>query len=262
MNMYIFDINKSLATPGSIINTEFQTFFKDWMIGKYIILVTESEKKATVTQIGEDIWTTSNLVYQLNANIQYRHHGEAITRRGANDRIKADILDDAKWCTDSWTIDGNVIYFGTDAQTITKLSNEWNTLYNTHTIHQTTTYTDTWDILKKEDHGQTPSTTIEVKIKEIASIWKSQKEKDSRYDWESLITSIKTNGLIHPLKVRKISTNDFTSIDNNQCFNSYKELYGNNVVDMYALIDGSHRLRVLKDLYGEDHIIKVDVSNI
>ena len=152
MNIYLFDINRTLAPSGSNINSEFQTFFIDWMTDKHVILVTESEKNDTVSQIGEVIWTASKRVYQSNANIQYRGSTGPdamwLSQRGANDRIKSNVLDDFDYYrTNHWNT-CHVTYFGTDSQTIEKLENEWNTSNKTYTVHQPNAYTDTWDILK------------------------------------------------------------------------------------------------------------------
>ena len=88
--------------------------------------------------------------------------------------------------------------------------------------------------------------TVEVALKDITPTVPhenvslnslSDKKKNSPYDWGRLTDSIKKNGVRFPLIVRKLNT------------------------DNYVLIDGNHRLRVLKELYGEEYKIKVRVMN-
>jgi hypothetical protein len=157
MNTYIFDIEQSLTPLGTNINTEFQTFFIEWMIGKNILLVTSAEKDDTVSQIGQTMWEGCTRIYQSNANIQYRGRTTSAPRPGGinqkalsvrGDRNKSLILDDVDYYTTTHFNTCHVTYFGTDSQTIEKLENEWNTSNKTHTVHQTNTYTDTWDVLK------------------------------------------------------------------------------------------------------------------
>jgi len=270
MDIYLFDVEQSLAPIGSNMNSEFQSFFIEWMKQKNIMLVALSERTDTVSQIGQTLWESCTRIYQSNATKQYRGHVRSHTNNvgGINGnflshdetKIKSDILDDIEYATSRWWINGNIIYFGTDSQTIEKLENEWNNSKLTHTVHQPTTYMNTWDILKQVDHGQDTRTIIEVMLKEVISL-RHTGDKHNLFDWESLITSIKNDGLITPLNVRKIITSDHDSITDSVVFNMYKKLYGNDLLNMYTIEDGSHRLRVLKDLYGGDYKIKVNASN-
>lgn len=56
------------------------------------------------------------------------------------------------------------------------------------------------------------------------------------YDWDGLRESILKNGVLNPLKVKKSS-------------------------DGYLVVDGHHRLRVLKELYDDNYEISVTVIN-
>ena len=158
MNTYIFDIEQSLTPIGTNINTEFQTFFIEWMIGKNILLVTSAEKDDTVSQIGQAMWEGCTRIYQSNATKQYRGRTTSDWRPGGingnflshiEDRNKSLILDDIDYYTTTYFTTCHVTYFGTDSQTIEKLENEWNTSNKTHTVHQPSVYTNTWDILKE-----------------------------------------------------------------------------------------------------------------
>ena len=64
------------------------------------------------------------------------------------------------------------------------------------------------------------------------------KEEKSLYNWIKLTNSLKEKGLIRPLLVKK--TISSTNIE-------------------YRLIDGNHRFKVLKYLYGEDHYVRVRI---
>ena len=88
--------------------------------------------------------------------------------------------------------------------------------------------------------------TVEVALKDITPTVPHEnvsldgltdKKKNSPYDWSRLTDSIKKNGVRFPLVVRKLNT------------------------DNYVLIDGNHRLKVLRELYGEEYKIKVRVMN-
>ena len=151
MNIYLFDIEQSLAPIGSNIDTDFQAFFIDWMADKHVILVASSEKDETVSQIGEAIWTASRRVYQSNGNIQYRGSTGPDEKPLSihTDRSKFEILDDFNFYRQNYWGTCHVVYFGTDDETIQKLMDEWRTPDKTHVSYQFTTYTDTWNVLKQ-----------------------------------------------------------------------------------------------------------------
>ena len=88
--------------------------------------------------------------------------------------------------------------------------------------------------------------SIEVKLKELIpkndhhqvvfGDKLSNVRKGILYDWDGLKKSIETNGLKNPLRVKKSK-------------------------EGYNIVDGHHRLRVLKELYDENKKIKVIVIN-
>ena len=61
-------------------------------------------------------------------------------------------------------------------------------------------------------------------------------KKGILYDWDGLRNSIVENGIQNPLKVKRTKNG-------------------------YILIDGHHRLRVLKELYDGNHEVKVTIIN-
>ena len=84
------------------------------------------------------------------------------------------------------------------------------------------------------------SKTKKVKLKYILN-FSNDISADSDYNWNSLHYSLKNNGYDiynnEPIHVTKF----------------YKEYY--------LIFDGHHRIKVLKDLYGEEHEIDVKVRN-
>lgn len=66
----------------------------------------------------------------------------------------------------------------------------------------------------------------------------------TRYEWKSLIESIKNEGIKRPI----VLYNNPVSEE----FEEYKK---------YRVDDGNHRIRVLKHLYGDDHEIDVIIYN-
>ena len=93
-------------------------------------------------------------------------------------------------------------------------------------------------------HGVTYVDTIKLPIKEI---WYDTREHGDMsfdrlaeidlYPWKELRENIKNNGLKTTPKVVLV------------CGNLYN----------YEMVDGNHRMRILDDLYGGDHIIEVDL---
>jgi len=74
---YVFDIDGTLTPSRLKIDSEFETFFLEWMEGKEIYLVTGSDKDKTIEQVGEKIWTKATRVYQSCGNAVYEN-GELI----------------------------------------------------------------------------------------------------------------------------------------------------------------------------------------
>ena len=51
MIIYLFDINGTLAPADSTMNSEFQTFFLDWMKDKHVVLTSKSGKSFIVSRL-------------------------------------------------------------------------------------------------------------------------------------------------------------------------------------------------------------------
>jgi len=149
MDVYIFDIEESLVQANGTIDIDFQTFFKNWMNDKHIILVTSFDLTDTISQIGEDIWVGAKRIYQLNGNMYYRG------RTGINakplavniDHIKSICLLSLSSYRESHWETCHINYFGRDVQTIQKLQSEWNTSNQTCNINQVNSFTETWNTL-------------------------------------------------------------------------------------------------------------------
>jgi phosphomannomutase len=65
---YIFDIDGTLTQSRLPINPQFEVFYKNWIKGKNVYLVTGSDKEKTIEQIGEEIWSSVKRVYQSCGN--------------------------------------------------------------------------------------------------------------------------------------------------------------------------------------------------
>jgi hypothetical protein len=280
-NLYLFDIEKSLTPIGSTIDSEFQSFFIDWITSKidnktnYLHLITSVKDPIdTVSQIGKSIWVSSKRIYQSNTIYRGRTglNGSPLAIR--NKKNKSLIIDNLKKYVEFYVCKGNIIYFGKDPEVIKKLKNEWNTLNLTHKIHQVSTYADTWDILKRKNIGEIIYKTEnkEIMIKDIVSFSRNslilnpdhRKKFDKSYNWNGLASSIKKNGILSPLIVRKITANEYKAKKNEPPirrlkFMALKKIYGEKLQNMYTIIDGSHRLKILKILHNEEYIVKVKV---
>ena len=68
MTNYIFDIDGTLTPSRMKINSNFESFFSNWIKDKQVYLVTGSDKDKTVEQIGENIWSNVTCVYQSCGN--------------------------------------------------------------------------------------------------------------------------------------------------------------------------------------------------
>ncbi len=65
---YIFDIDGTLTPSRLSIDTDFEIFFKKWLVNKNVYLVTGSDKEKTIEQIGEEAWRSVKRVYQSCGN--------------------------------------------------------------------------------------------------------------------------------------------------------------------------------------------------
>ena len=101
MENYIFDIDGTLTPSRLSIDPEFELFFKEWIKGKNVYLVTGSNKEKTIEQIGKNIWLTAKRVYQSCGN-QVWEKGKLIRENDffLEENIKQDlkkILNSSNW---------------------------------------------------------------------------------------------------------------------------------------------------------------------
>jgi HAD superfamily hydrolase (TIGR01484 family) len=66
--VYIFDVNWTLTPPGHVIDKKFKSEFISFCKNNKVWLVTGSDKRNTVKQIGQDTWLAADRVYQNNGN--------------------------------------------------------------------------------------------------------------------------------------------------------------------------------------------------
>lgn len=64
-----------------------------------------------------------------------------------------------------------------------------------------------------------------------------EREKELDYNWDGLKESIRENGLLEPISVEVID-------------------------GVYHVMNGAHRMEVLKELYSEDYLVPVIVKNL
>lgn len=69
--IYIFDIDGTLTPPRGIMDGEFKKFFFNFAENHRVWLITGSDKKKTIQQIGEKIWLTVERAYQCAGNQLY-----------------------------------------------------------------------------------------------------------------------------------------------------------------------------------------------
>ena len=70
-------------------------------------------------------------------------------------------------------------------------------------------------------------------------IYKNTRGSKDRYPWGRLKASIEKNGILENIKVRAIPS-----------------------VRKYRVIEGNHRIKILKELYGDDYIQSCIVDNM
>ena len=101
MKNYIFDIDGTLTPSRLPINTDFEFFFKKWIVNKNVYLVTGSDQEKTIEQIGKEIWQSVKRVYQSCGN-QVWEQGKLIKQQNfdLNTSIKHELLkkiDTSEW---------------------------------------------------------------------------------------------------------------------------------------------------------------------
>lgn len=70
---FIFDVDGTLTPIGLAIDTDFKSFFSNWITiqkhkGNEVFIVTGSEKERTINQIGSDLYNHVHGVYQNSGN--------------------------------------------------------------------------------------------------------------------------------------------------------------------------------------------------
>ena len=66
--IYIFDVDGTLTPSRNPMDKDFKDFFKKFIKKKRVWLISGSDKDKTIEQVGEDIWTSVERVYQSSGN--------------------------------------------------------------------------------------------------------------------------------------------------------------------------------------------------
>ena len=66
--IYIFDVDGTLTPSRNPMDKEFKDFFKKFIKKKRVWLISGSDKDKTIEQVGEDVWTSVERVYQSSGN--------------------------------------------------------------------------------------------------------------------------------------------------------------------------------------------------
>jgi len=72
MKTFIFDVDGTLTPSRGIIDSEFKEYFNNFCRNNKVVLVTGSDKKKTIEQIGEDTYNLAHTVYNCNGNDVWR----------------------------------------------------------------------------------------------------------------------------------------------------------------------------------------------
>lgn len=70
--IYIFDIDGTLTPYRKPINPEFKIIFENWIKNKRVWLITGSDRPKTVKQLGEELLSKFDRVYQCSGNVLYK----------------------------------------------------------------------------------------------------------------------------------------------------------------------------------------------
>ena len=68
MNRFIFDVDGTLTPSRKMIDLKFKQYFNQFCVDNAVYLVTGSDKKKTVEQIGEDTYNLAHTVYNCSGN--------------------------------------------------------------------------------------------------------------------------------------------------------------------------------------------------
>ena len=66
--IYVFEVDGTLTPSRNPMDKEFKDFFKKFIKKKRVWLISGSDKDKTIEQVGEDIWTNVERVYQSSGN--------------------------------------------------------------------------------------------------------------------------------------------------------------------------------------------------
>ena len=66
--IYVFDVDGTLTPSRNPMDKEFKDFFKKFIKKKRVWLISGSDKDKTIEQVGLDIWTSVERVYQSSGN--------------------------------------------------------------------------------------------------------------------------------------------------------------------------------------------------
>ncbi len=66
--IYIFDVDGTLTPSRNPMDKDFKDFFKKFIKKKRVWLISGSDKDKTIEQVGKDVWTNVERVYQSSGN--------------------------------------------------------------------------------------------------------------------------------------------------------------------------------------------------
>ena len=66
--IYIFDVDGTLTPSRNPMDKDFKDFFKKFLKKKRVWLISGSDKDKTIEQVGKDVWTNVERVYQSSGN--------------------------------------------------------------------------------------------------------------------------------------------------------------------------------------------------
>lgn len=67
-NRYIFDVDGTITPSRGQIDSDFAVFFSDFCVNNSVYLVTGSDKEKTIEQIGEEIYSLAERVYNCSGS--------------------------------------------------------------------------------------------------------------------------------------------------------------------------------------------------
>ena len=70
---YVFDVDGTLTPSRLVIDPKFESFFVEWIKGKNVYLLTGSDHRKTIEQVGQKIWESVTESHQCGGNVIYRN---------------------------------------------------------------------------------------------------------------------------------------------------------------------------------------------